>query len=64
MSSHRLSAIQGMMPSPEDCAVFETVNKLPQRQEHIIKARVRRYPTGVISRKTLWKQQWEKNSKY
>jgi len=56
--------IQRMMPSPDDRAAFETANKLPQRQEHVIKAKVRRYPTGAISRKTLWKKQWENSSKY
>lgn len=64
VSSLAVSVMQRMMPSLNDHAVFETVNTLPQRQEHGIKAKVRRYPTGLISRKTLWKQQWEKNSKY
>lgn len=34
--------MQRMMPLPDDCAVFEIVNKLPQRQEHVIKGKVKR----------------------
>lgn len=47
------------MPLPDGCAVFETVTKWPQMQEHV-KVRLSRHPTGVTCRKTLRDQQSKK----